>query len=79
MEQCDNCHYWSGDQTCQRYPPAVVTRLSWPYVDYEKNQEMKEQLESGEISWVEILDLIMPHSEWPETEPTDWCGEWKAK
>lgn len=65
LESCDSCDFWI-DKHCHRYPPIVIARVMTLGANVNQGRDEPEVDSSAD-------------SEWPETGPNDWCGEWQSK
>ena len=76
-ERCENCHYWREenpaqnykemdgieDGFCHRFPPTI------PVID--------EDIDKAQVLLTHGDSYL--YTQYPITEFTDWCGEWKER
>lgn len=67
VENCAACRFWkicpSGAGVCRRYPPVPVAEVG-------STEAIREEVVR------EVYSSTEPN--WPITNATEWCGEFKA-
>lgn len=70
-QKCENCRYWiagnGGAAACHQAAPVAVPWIAGrgALADYWNS--------SAQIVGVEARAV------WPVTQPSDWCGQWRAR
>ena len=83
-ERCQNCHYWREENPAQNYKELEEIRDGWYKVEdgschrFPPTIPVLDECANKAQIFLTHNDAYL-YTQYPVTEHTDWCGEWKER